>query len=90
MAAINFDIVSFVPGLTFCFRSLSFTAGDDGRLNASNQETTRSGEIRSDLSNDLPVGLGSAFVVGQDATQRDNAFLSGHGSLSSSGADAIR
>ena len=68
MAAINFNIVSFVPGFDFRFGSLSFTAGDNGKLHASSQEATRSGEIGSNFTNNLPVGLGSASMVGQVAT----------------------
>ena len=90
MAAISFNVISFVPGLVFRFGSLSFTAGDNGKLHASDQETIRSDEIGSNLTNNLPLRLGSASVVDQEATQRDNAFLSGHDSLSSPGAEAIR
>src|SRR5438105_12799403 len=48
MAPINFRAVTFVPGTEFTFGSLSFIAGADGRLHASNPEATSVGQIDFD------------------------------------------
>src|SRR5438128_7679183 len=48
MAPINFRAISFVPGTEFTFGSLSFIAGADGRLHASNTEATSIGQIDFD------------------------------------------
>ena len=90
MAAINSVIVSFVPSLTFRFGSFSFTAGNDGRLNVSTPEAIQSGEIGSDFTNNPLNGHGSVSTVGQGATRRDSALLSGHDSFSSSGVETVR
>src|SRR5438132_2271056 len=48
MAPINFRTITFIPGTEFTFGSLSFIAGADGRLHASNPEATSVGQIDFD------------------------------------------
>src|SRR6266540_836563 len=48
MAPINFRAITFVPGTEFTFGSLSFIAGADGRLHASNPEATSVGQVDFD------------------------------------------
>ena len=86
MAAVNSIIASFVPGLIVHFGSFNFTAGDDGKLGASHLEAHTSGQIGSDLANNLLVGHGDASAT----IPQDNAPCSGHGPLSSPGLATIR
>ena len=54
MASFSFN-VTFIPGQSFCFGSLDFVAGENGRLNVSNLEAIRSEEIEFDPT-DSEVG----------------------------------
>src|SRR5207253_6526125 len=48
VAPFNSRAIAFVPGTEFTFGSLSFIAGADGRLHASNPEATSVGQIDLD------------------------------------------
>ena len=48
-----FNTINFIPGKEFTFGSFSFVAGIDGRLHVSNPETTRTGQIGSDLASHI-------------------------------------
>src|SRR5438105_4448374 len=50
MASFSINVVTFIPGEEFTFGSFNFIVGTDGRLHVSNLETTRIGQIGSDLA----------------------------------------